>query len=136
MGTLHSSPDKMAGTEIGDRSVSAMGNLKIVLHSMDESGQIVVGVEGEFTARTREDMIRLVELSEDLARRSPTPTGVVLDMSEIEKIDSMGMGDLLKLYTVLKKVGTALSVVGANANVRQSLSVTSLDRLISVGGND
>lgn len=54
---------------------------------------------------------------------------LVILLGGVPMIDSSGLGSLMRCYSSLKAVGGRVKLVGANEVVRQSLTVTHLDKL-------
>jgi anti-anti-sigma factor len=51
---------------------------------------------------------------------------VVLDLTELESVDSMGLGTLVRLYVSAKSAGSCLELVNLNKKVRDLLGLTNL----------
>jgi anti-sigma B factor antagonist len=51
---------------------------------------------------------------------------VILDLTELEWVDSMGMGTLVRLYVSGKSAGSCLELVNLNKQVRNLLGITNL----------
>jgi anti-sigma B factor antagonist len=56
---------------------------------------------------------------------------LIIDVSNVPVVDSSGLGSLMRCYSALKAVGGRVKLVGANEVIRQTLSVTHLDKLFS-----
>lgn len=54
---------------------------------------------------------------------------LVIVLGNVPMIDSSGVGSLMRCYAALKAVGGRVKLVGASEVVRQTLSVTHLDKL-------
>jgi anti-sigma B factor antagonist len=54
---------------------------------------------------------------------------IVLNMSEVDYIDSTGLGGMVIGYTLLKKAGGALKLVGMNRRNLELLVLTKLDAI-------
>jgi anti-anti-sigma factor len=57
---------------------------------------------------------------------------VVFDLSNVEAVDSSGIGLLVATYNSVQKAGGETSVVGASAEVRKVLAAMRLDRHLKV----
>jgi anti-sigma B factor antagonist len=55
---------------------------------------------------------------------------VVLDLGGVNFLDSSGVGILMMCHAKLKRVGGALHVAGASGVVRETLELTSVDKII------
>jgi anti-sigma B factor antagonist len=75
-------------------------------------GQLVAGVGSEFAAHIR----KLI----------PEHKKIVLDLTDLTKVDSMGLGTLVTLYTSAKRGGSCLELVNLGKQVRELLGITNL----------
>jgi anti-sigma B factor antagonist len=75
-------------------------------------GKLVAGLCGEFHARIR-------PLFQDHTR-------VILDLTELESVDSMGLGTLVRLNVSARSAGSCLELVNLGKQVRQLLGLTNL----------
>lgn len=60
----------------------------------------------------------------------PDVDDVVLDVSDLEFIDSTGLGVVLGAMRRLREGGGSLSIAGAHGIVRRVLEITDLDKVI------
>jgi anti-sigma B factor antagonist len=75
-------------------------------------GRLVAGVCGEFYAKIK-------PLFSEAKR-------VVLDLTDLDSVDSMGLGTLVRLYASAKSAGSCLELVNLNKKVRDLLGITNL----------
>ncbi len=75
-------------------------------------GRLVAGLCSEFHAKIR-------PLFADHKR-------VILDLTELDSVDSMGMGTLVRLYVSAKSGGSCLELINLNKKVRDLLGITNL----------
>jgi len=75
-------------------------------------GRLVSGLCGEFHSKIQ-------PLFQEQKR-------VILDLTELEWVDSMGMGTLVRLYVSAKSAGSCLELVNLNKQVRNLLGITNL----------
>jgi anti-sigma B factor antagonist len=75
-------------------------------------GRLVAGVTSEFFAKVR-------PLLSECKR-------VVLDLTELTLVDSMGLGTLVRLYVSAKSAGSCIELVNLGKQVRELLGVTHL----------
>jgi anti-sigma B factor antagonist len=75
-------------------------------------GRLVAGVDGMFYANVR----RLV----------PETKKIVLDLSDLTRMDSMGLGALVRLYVSARAAGCALELIHLGPQIRQLLGLTHL----------
>lgn len=75
-------------------------------------GRLVAGVCGEFYAKIKPLF--------------PESKRVVLDLTDLDSVDSMGLGTLVRLYASAKSAGSCLELVNLNKKVRDLLGITNL----------
>ena len=51
---------------------------------------------------------------------------IVLDLTDLEWIDSMGMGTLVRVYVACKRTGCELRLINLGERVREILGLTNL----------
>jgi anti-sigma B factor antagonist len=56
----------------------------------------------------------------------PDNKRIVLDLTELTHMDSMGLGTLVRLYVSAKSAGCELKLINLGQKIRQLLSVTNL----------
>ena len=94
---------------------------------------------------TREDSGTIVRLQGDIdLHRSPSlhealvdicgekPARLILDMSEVNYIDSSGVGSLVEIYRRLKRSDGALILVAPGSRVMSVLEITRLDKFFAI----
>lgn len=59
---------------------------------------------------------------------------IVLDLTELEYMDSMGLGTVIRLYASAKAAGCELELVNIGKRVRELLGITHLLSLFTVCG--
>lgn len=57
---------------------------------------------------------------------------VVFDLTEVTFLDSSGIGILMMCHAKLKKVGGALHIAGARGMVKETLEMTSVDKIVHI----
>jgi anti-sigma B factor antagonist len=75
-------------------------------------GRLIVGVCEVLYARVRELI--------------PGSSRIVLDLTDLSFVDSMGLGSLVRLYVSCKKMGSCLELVNLGKQVRELLGLTHL----------
>jgi len=75
-------------------------------------GQLVAGVGSEFAAHIR----KLI----------PEHKKIVLDLTDLSRVDSMGLGTLVTLYASAKRGGSCLELINLGKQVRELLGITHL----------
>ena len=61
-----------------------------------------------------------------------SPKSVILDITNVQFLPSLGIGTLVKLQTELKKRQQRLLIAGVHANIRKVLAITRLDKLFDL----
>jgi anti-sigma B factor antagonist len=82
---------------------------------------------------------RLVWGAEDLLYTTvkaliPTTPRIVLDLAELVRMDSMGLGTLVRLYVSAKSAGCRLELMHLNKQIRNLLGLTGLFDVFAVVG--
>lgn len=60
---------------------------------------------------------------------------IVLDMSNLNYMDSSGLGVIISIQKHCKLNGGSLSIFGLNDQIRKLLELTSLDRILKIRNN-
>jgi len=87
---------------------------------LDISGRITLG-EGNVILR---------EIVRDLAEKGTK--SIVLNLSEVQYIDSSGIGELVKAHTTIRKQGGQLKLTNLNKRVNDLLQVTRLSAVFDI----
>lgn len=98
-----------------------------IVHAL-KADRIVVGIKGDLDLKTSTP---LREALEQLIMRYPD-RHLLLDLSEVEFVDSSGLGVILGRYRRLQETGRTLSLVGVRSSVRAVLELAGIDSIISV----
>ena len=85
------------------------GNVSILILS----GALTVGAEGQLS----EAIDTLLETDR---------TDILLDLTELDYMDSVGIGELVSSYRTVTGLGGALKILGPTVKVRDALSLTKL----------
>ena len=75
-------------------------------------GHLVAGVGSEFAAKIR----TLI----------PEHKRIILDLTDLTRVDSMGLGTLVSLYVSAKSGGSCLELINLGKQVRELLGITHL----------
>lgn len=101
--------------------------MALELRERTEEGVVILALTGRLTvgesATVREKIDELVKAGK---------TKVVMDLSEVEYIDSTGLGHLVIYYTSLKKQDGALKLVNLNKRNVELLLLTRLHTIFEV----
>jgi len=72
----------------------------------------------------------------EVSRLIPLHRRIVLDLTDLTRMDSMGVGTLVRLYVSSKSAGCALELVNLGAQIRHMLGTTNLLAVFTVIGED
>ncbi|MEX2218426.1 MAG: STAS domain-containing protein [Phycisphaerales bacterium] len=93
----------------------------------------VVGtLSGPDAAALARELVRQIE---EAAADEETPAGVrhvVLDLQNVQYMDSMCVGVLVELLTTLKEAGGRIALVNASTNIEYLFKLTRLDRVFPI----
>lgn len=64
----------------------------------------------------------------------PTHKRIILDLSDLQHTDSMGLGALVRLYVAAKSAGSSLELMHLSKQIRHLLGLTNLLDVFSVIG--
>jgi anti-anti-sigma factor len=93
-----------------------------------DGNAFVVRCHGRLVAGTGDVLYsRVKELIPDTKR-------IVLDLTDLARVDSMGLGTLVRLYVSARSAGCALELVNLGQQVRQLLGTTGLLSVFTVVG--
>jgi len=76
--------------------------------------------------------LKLMEQMIDEAATKPGVTTVVLDMSRVQIVPSLGLGALVQLNKKCRARQQRLKLAGVVPMVRQTMSITKLDRILDL----
>jgi anti-anti-sigma factor len=96
--------------------VRKMGDVVIV----DFKGRLVAGDGDEILSQVIDEL-----LAEDYRK-------ILLNLSEVEAIDSMGLGELVQSYKIAQRFGAAIHLLQPRDRVKKSLHLTKLLPLFPV----
>ena len=66
------------------------------------------------------------------AIREETAAALIIDMTEVARIDSAGLGSLVQAYLSSRNAGQRLALVGVNQRVRALLQMTKLEQFFPI----
>ena len=89
---------------------------------------LVVSVSGEIDHHSASSMRREV----DNIIWNRTPTHLILDMSEVDFMDSSGLGFIMGRYALMKEIGGSLSLRNPSAIVMKMLTLTGFDKKVRI----
>jgi len=114
MGMQNRTPDKMQTStrHIGDVAV------------LDISGRITLG----------EGNVMLREIVRELADKGNKK--IVLNLGEVQYVDSSGIGELVKTHTTVRNQGGQLRLVNLNKRINDLLQLTRLSAVFDIDGDE
>ena len=89
---------------------------------------LVVSVSGEIDHHSALSMRRDV----DNIIWNRTPTHLILDMSEVNFMDSSGLGFIMGRYSLMKEIGGSLSLRDPSPVVMKMLTMTGFDKKVRI----
>ncbi|MGD1096787.1 MAG: STAS domain-containing protein [Bryobacteraceae bacterium] len=75
-------------------------------------------------------------LSSEIKRLIPDYKWVVLDLTNLTQMDSMGLGTVVRLYVSARSAGTSLQLINLSKRVRELLGITNLLHVFEVFGEE
>lgn len=101
--------------------------MELTIDERPYDGLTVVTVSGDidvFTSpRLRETLLDLIEKGQ---------VNLLVDLGEVEFLDSTGLGVLVGIYHRLRNREGSMSLIGGNERVRRVFHVTQLDRIFEL----
>lgn len=94
---------------------------------VNAEGTMVVSVSG-LLKRGRDTVEMFSELREELSEK---PRKLIMDLSEVEIVDSMSLGLLVGLYLRCQELGIQFVFVGVSPDVRRLFETTNLDKVFT-----
>jgi anti-sigma B factor antagonist len=70
----------------------------------------------------------------EVTRLVPCTKRIVLDLTDLTRVDSMGLGTLVRLYVSCRSAGCSLELVNLGKQVRQLLGTTNLLSVFAIVG--
>jgi anti-sigma B factor antagonist len=101
----------------------------LALH-IDRTGDVaVVRCSGKLVAGVTDLLYAKV------SRLIPDSKRIVLDLTDLTHMDSMGLGTVVRLYVSSKSAGCSLELINLGPRIRQLLSITHLSSVLgAIGG--
>lgn len=105
---------------------------RLSLHTSSKGdGVVIIQCKGELVSGVTD------VLYHEVKNLIPSSKRIVLDFTDLARVDSMGLGTLVKLYVSAKAAGCALQLVNLSQRVRDLLGLTHLLSVFEVlGQND
>jgi anti-sigma B factor antagonist len=73
-------------------------------------------------------------LYQEVRRLIPDSKKIVLDLSDLAYMDSMGLGTVIRLYVSAKSAGCDLQLINLSKRIRELLGVTNLLSVFTICG--
>jgi anti-sigma B factor antagonist len=109
-------PDKAAATSL------------LTLDVVRTSSAIVVKCNGKLVAGVNDVLYSKVH------ELIPETKRIVLDLTNLARVDSMGLGTLVRLYVSCRSAGCSLELINLGKQVRQLLGTTNLISVFAIVG--
>ncbi len=90
-------------------------------------GVLEVSVRGELDAENVEDVLAFFQ-----EREGKDEKRIVLDLSELEYVDSSGLGVFVRIMKVRRNSGGDVRIAAPTAEVRKVLELTRLNRVFEI----
>jgi anti-sigma B factor antagonist len=87
----------------------------------------VVALKGDLDYNSYKELEAAIETS--LAQDSKL---IVIDISEVPHVDSMGLGTLTRYWKIASQQNAALCIAGARKNVQSMINLVNLDKRIGM----
>jgi anti-sigma B factor antagonist len=92
----------------------------LTLQAETNGSTVIVKCSGKLTSNVSGD------LHAEVKRLLPTADRIVLDLTEVTFMDSMGLGTIATLYVSARTSGRRLEVINLNQRIRDLFTVTHL----------
>jgi anti-sigma B factor antagonist len=107
-----------------DKAATSLLTLEVVR----AGGVIVVRCNGKLVAGVNDVLQRKV------SELIPETKRIVLDLTNLARVDSMGLGTLVRLYVSCRSAGCSLELINLGKQVRQLLGTTNLLSVFAIVG--
>jgi anti-sigma B factor antagonist len=102
----------------------------LILRTYVEGDATIVQCSGKLTAGLTSI------LREEVKRLIPQSTKIVLDLTLLTQMDSMGLGTIVGLYVSAKSSGCTLILINLSQRVRELFRITNVWSLLEVYGEN
>lgn len=103
--------------------------MKIVTNNL-ENGSLLVKIEGEV------DVYTSIDLKKELTRlMEAEQKKIIIDLENVNYMDSSGLGVLVALLKELKKIGGELKLISLPISVKKIFDLTRLTKFFSIYNN-
>ncbi len=102
------------------------------IHTREKEGIIILDLKGRLIVG--EPSVRLREsINQEVAQ---TKTRIILDLAEVDYIDSTGLGSMVICYTTLQKAGGTVKLLKLNKRNIELLLLTKLSTIFEIFGDE
>src|SRR5579862_2244351 len=102
----------------------------LVLRTYVEGDATIVQCTGKLTAGLTS------ALRDEVKRLIPDSKKIVLDLTDLTQMDSMGLGTIVGLYVSCKAAGTALILINLRPRIRDLFRITNVWSILEVYGEN
>ena len=102
--------------------------MALQIHEREREGVVILDLEGRITAGEEAGLLR-----ETLRRLAETGRrGVILNLAEVDYIDSTGLGALVMGYTTVRKAGGTLKLLNLSRRNIELIVFTKLETVFEI----
>ncbi|HYL38070.1 MAG TPA: STAS domain-containing protein [Bryobacteraceae bacterium] len=101
---------------------------RLTLHISRADGAAVVRCSGKLILGVTDC------LSDEVRKLIPETKRIVLDLTDLTHMDSMGIGTVVRLYVSAKSAGCTLELINLGKRIRELLGVTHLLSVFAICG--
>jgi len=98
------------------------------VHCHEVEGVLVAECHGKLTFENAQ------VLKDEVSGKIPGHKRIVLDLKEVQKLDSSGLGTIVGLYVRARTRGCRVEIANANEQIRELFSLTNLLSLFEAAG--
>ena len=102
----------------------------LILRTYVEGDATIVQCTGKLTAGLTG------VLRDEVKRLIPQSKKIVLDLTDLTQMDSMGLGTIVSLYVSAKSAGTTLILINLSQRVRDLFRITNVWSILEVYGEN
>ena len=109
-----------------DEPTESLLTLDVVRNGEEAADEVIVRCHGKLVAGVSD--VLYAQVSELI----PDANRIVLDLTGLTHMDSMGLGTLVRLYVSAKSAGCDLKLINLGKRVRQLFSVTNMMSVFAI----
>jgi anti-anti-sigma factor len=102
----------------------------LILRVDTEGDSMIVRCSGKLTAGLTDS------LRDEVKRLIPQSKRIVLDLTDLKQMDSMGLGTIVGLYVSAKASGSTLVLINLSQRVREMFRITNVWSILEVYGEN